>query len=269
MKQIKNSSEYFDIVDRYRRKGCLTNDYIQQDVEKLIRNEALFCECYENNAFFFVQKNAGMRMYFYINDISEIADFKDYGELVTEVLFRTNYPAKEVDYLTACGFSVNLIRDQYAAIYSDLQPSNVNNPHVIVEPAQTMDVVELACQLFNKSFDRLSGDFIDDSKYPTLLQSNSILIAWDKNKENILGALHQQKEGLVNVISHVAVFEQARGHGVGKALVDAFIERNKNTDKADKTRYQLWVQRLNNVAVRMYQSKGFHFTNKSTISLTK
>ena len=63
--------------------------------------------------------------------------------------------------------------------------------------------------------------------------------------------------------------KHARGKGVGKALVDAFVERNKNPEKMEKTRYQLWVQRQNEAAVKMYQNKGFKYINKSTISLIK
>ena len=63
--------------------------------------------------------------------------------------------------------------------------------------------------------------------------------------------------------------EHARGKGVGKALVDAFVERNQNPEKKEKTRYQLWVQRQNEAAVKMYQNKGFKYINKSTISLIK
>jgi len=48
--------------------------------------------------------------------------------------------------------------------------------------------------------------------------------------------------------------------------VESFIEQNM---ESEKTRYQLWVQRQNEPAVNMYQSKGFKFINKSTISLIK
>ena len=68
------------------------------------------------------------------------------------------------------------------------------------------------------------------------------------------------------MLGHVAVVENARGRGVGKALVDTFVEWNKDTDK---TRYQLWVQRQNKAAVNMYLNKGFKYVNKSTISLIK
>ena len=142
-------------------------------------------------------------------------------------------------------------------------------PGVITELANNIDQVKTACELFNASFDALSGDFIPESAYEGLLLSNSILIAWDIEKKTIYGALHQVKEGSVNVIGHVAVIKEARGRGVGKALIDTFVEWNKNNENTEKTRYQLWVQRQNEAAVKMYQNKGFKYINKSTISLIK
>lgn len=269
MKQLTNISEYNEIVARYRQKGCLSNDYIQQEAADLIIRDVLFAECYNQNAFLFVKKNVGMRVYYYINDIEEKADFGNYKDLVTEILFRGDAPKKEIEYLSQCGFSVNLVRDQYAAMYKDLAENMSLTPGIVVDTAKTMETVKTVCELFNDSFDRLSGDFIPDSELSNLLQSGSILVAWSEDKSSFLGALHQVKEGAVNVVGHIAVIKHARGKGVGKALIDAFVERNKNPEKTEKTRYQLWVQRQNEVAVKMYKNKGFKFLNKSTISLIK
>ena len=269
MKQISDFQEYQTITEKYGVKGAHSNDYIQKEAADLIIHDALFADCYEKNAFLFVKKDAGMRVYYYINDLEELADFSEYKDLVVEILFRGELPQEEIDYLVKCGFSVNLVRDQYAAMYKDLCMNVASVSDVIVEEAKSTTAVKTACELFNDSFDKLSGDFVPESEYETLLQSGSILVAWDPTKSQFYGALHQVNEGPVNVIGHVAVMKHARGHGVGKALVDAFVEWNKNAEKPEKTRYQLWVQRQNEAAVKMYQNKGFKFLNKSTISLIK
>lgn len=269
MKQLTNISEYNEIIERYCQKGCLSNDYIQQEAANLIVHDLLFVECYDQNAFIFVKKDVGMRMYYYINDIKEKADFSSYKDLVVEILFRSDMPKIEVEYLIQCGFHLNLVRDQYAGMYKDLAENVSYLQGIRVEKAQTLLAVKQACKLFNDSFDKLSGDFITESEYKNLLDSGGILIAWNTDKSRFLGALHQVKEGVVNVIGHVAVMKHARGHGVGKALVDAFVEMNKNPENTERTRYQLWVQRHNEAAVRIYQNKGFKYVNKSTISLIK
>ena len=269
MKQLTDISEYNEIVERYGQKGCLSNDYIHREIADLITTKCIISECYDKNAFLFVKKEAGMRVYYYINDIEARADFGNYKDLVVEILYRGKEPAKEIDYLTKCGFRLNLIRDQYAATYKDLALNIALIPGIIIEPAKSINEVKTACDLFNDTFDKLSGDFIPATEYDRLLESGKILVAWDINRTNYLGALHQAKEGTVNVIGHLAVMKHARGHGVGKALVDAFVEWNKNPENMEKTRYQLWVQRQNTAAIKLYVNKGFKFLNKSTISLIK
>lgn len=269
MKQVANISEYQAIVEKYGQKGVRSNDYIQKDASDLIARETLYADCYEKNVFLFVKKDVGMRVYYYINDLEELADFSQYSDLVTEILFRGDLPQTEIEYFTRCGFRINLVRDQYAGMYKDLALNVTLVAGVVVEHADSIEQVKTACELFNASFDALSGDFIPKSSYQELFENESILIAWDLDRLIILGALHQVKEGPVNVIGHVAVKKEARGHGVGKALVDTFVEWNKNNENTEKTRYQLWVQRQNEAAVKMYQNKGFKFINKSTISLIK
>ena len=128
-----------------------------------------------------------------------------------------------------------------------------------------MSEVQWACQLFNVTFDRYSGDFIPEESYGGLLATDSILVAVD-DIGNRVGALHQTVERNVAWISHVAVVPAARGHHVGAALVDAFVERNHTSDKS---RYMLWVQQQNTAAVAMYKKKGFTNLGKSTLSLIK
>ena len=134
---------------------------------------------------------------------------------------------------------------------------------VDVRPAISLDEVEWACVLFNGTFDPYSGDFISREQYNGLLSAGQILVAADKTG-NLLGALHQTVERNVAWISHVAVVPEARGHHVGQALLNAFVECNHTSDKS---RYMLWVQQQNAAAVAMYKKKGFRYLNKSTLSL--
>ncbi len=266
MRTLSDYNEYLCIVEKYNKKGCFSNDYIQKEAEKLILVNKLYVEEYIDNLFLFVDKGIGKRVYYYINNLAELPDFIQYKNLVVEILFRGEVPEELVNYFSHCGFRVNLIRDQYAAMYKDIFSNISLIQGVKVNVANSMaDVIE-ACSLFNKSFDHLSGDFISEDEYESLLKENSIIIALDANTNQFLGALHVRMEGKVVVLGHVAVVENARGRGVGKALVDTFVEWNKDTDK---TRYQLWVQRQNKTAVNMYLNKGFKYVNKSTISLIK
>lgn len=269
MKKVDSIIQYKEIVDKYCKKGALTNNYIQNDAEDLIIHDALYVDLYTNNVFFYVKRDIGMRLYYYINDLSEDTDFTAYDGLVIEILFRNNtLPSEEIDYFLAKGFRKNVVRDQYLGVYKNLERAVCPTPEIKIEAVQSISDVEKACLLFNSSFDVLSGDWISENKdmYEYLKEYQHILIAYDNENKQFLGALHQDQDRGVNIIRHIAVEPLARGKGVGGALLDAFIERNR---KSENTRYMLWVQKKNEAAVKMYRNKGFQFVNKSTISLIK
>lgn len=266
LNKVKEFVRYQEIVDKYKRKGCLSNDYIYQEAADLIIHEKLYEFAGINNAFLFVEKDECLRLYYYLNDLSELHAFDIDDNLVLEILFRGNMgtPNEELEYFSKCGFRLHLRRDQYCGVYKDLQLPGVI-AGVSVQKASTIEEVEVACELFNRSFDHYSGDFIAKEVMMSLYTGGCIWIAKDLNG-HFAGALHQSVERNVAWVSHVAVVEEYRGHGVGQALLDAFIEQNKADEKS---RYMLWVQAQNVAAVNMYQKKGFKYLNKSTISMLK
>ena len=266
LKKIEKFSRYQEIVECYGQRGCVSNVYIQQEAADLIVHDILYEYCGEKNAFLMVKKDGFWRLYYYLNDFDEILSLE--GEVMeTEILYRDNVgePADVVTYLEKCGFKRHLVRDQYAGMYKDFLPSGLTDD-IIVQPALIMAGVEVAFEIFNQSFDKFSGDYVSPERYEGLLSSGSILLAWRKceGESKILGALHQTVENNVAWISHLAVKESARGNHVGKALLDAFVERNMVTEKS---RYMLWVQHQNEAAVKMYENKGFKYLGKSSLSM--
>lgn len=266
LKEINEFSHYQRIVDSYKRKGYLTNDYLYNEVRELISQERLYECCGVNNAFLFVKKEECQRLYYYLNDLTEKHDFDLDENLVVEILFRGNIgtPDDEIEYLKKNGFDSFLRRDQYSAMYKDLAVSE-EVEEVVVEVAKSIDLVEWACLFFNATFDHYTGDYISCEEYQTILDDGNMLIASSPSGEK-LGALHQTINKGVATLSHVAVIPEARGNHVGQALLNAFIELN-HVD--EKSRYMLWVQAQNVPAVRMYQKKGFKYVGKSTISMLK
>lgn len=265
LNKVESYSRYLEIVEQYGPKGCTTNDYIQREAETLVAEGKLFEYCNEKNAFLLVKKDVCYRVYYYINDFGELHDFSG-EDLVVEILYRGEsfYPTAVVDYLERCGFSVNLVRDQYAGVYKDLQIST-HVGDLKIEAAQNIEEVGKACELFNESFDHFSGDYIPSTEYPSLLDNKRILIAKDLSG-TFLGALHQTIENRVAWISHVAVLPEARGKHVGLGLAETYIQNN-HVD--EKSRYMLWVQHQNVAAVSMYQKLGFRYLGKSTLSMIK
>lgn len=260
---IKELSRYQEIIDTYRRKGCISNDYLYAEVAGLISKDCLFECCQKDNAFFFLRKDKCWRVYYYLNDLSELFSFDEQENYVTEIIYRGNSGVSdlEIDYLVKCGFRPHLTRHLYCGIYKDLLTSA--NTAFVVRKAISLDEVHLACELFNATFDPYSGDYISDSMIPQLFADGAIWIATD-GEGHFAGALHQTIERGVSWVSHVVVKSAFRGKGIGRTLLDAFVEFN-HVD--EKSRYMLWVQANNEPAVGMYQNKGFKYVNKSSLSL--
>ena len=67
---------------------------------------------------------------------------------------------------------------------------------------------------------------------------------------------YQEAPGLVELIS-MFVRPQARGHGVGEAMIDAVIGWAR---ARDATSVHLWVTETNKHALRLYERCGFTVT---------
>lgn len=263
--KIDTFEQYSQLVERFNRKGRITNDYLQNEAADLIVKDCLYALCGEDNAVLLVQKPGFQRLYYYINNLEELLELPK-NEYVTEILFRgDSAPEDEVKWLERLGFKKNLIRDQYLGKYASLtQPVLIGGPKT--EIATEEEDVIWAINLFNSTFDKWSGDFIPQETAMMLIQEQAILIARDLNGAR-LGALHFELRAGTMWLNHVAVVKEARGMGVGLGLVEHYIE--KGHINGDNSRYMLWVQRQNEPAVNLYKKKGFAPMNKSTLSMIK
>jgi len=120
--KITSIEHYDEVVARYNLRGSYSNNYmLRGEILELVRGGNLSVVSTGHNVFFIVPKPGCFRLYYYLNDTSELVFF-DKGNFVTEILYRGDafYPGGEVEFFLRCGFFKNLIRDQYAGIYKDL-----------------------------------------------------------------------------------------------------------------------------------------------------
>jgi GNAT superfamily N-acetyltransferase len=263
--RIETFEQYCQLVERYNRKGCLTNDYLQNEATNLIVYNRLYFVSGQDNVLLLVQKDGFCRLYYYINNEEELIVLPD-GELVAEILFRgENVPETEVRWLEKLGFRKNLVRDQYFAKYASfIEPVVLD--YVKIEMARSIEEVHWASDLFNNSFDKWSGDFISPEMCDFLFAEKQVLVAKDMNG-NLMGALQFENRQGVCWLNHVAVLPETRGKRIGRGLIEAYIEQGHVN--GDNSRYMLWVQRQNVNAVAMYRNKGFAPMNKSTLSMIR
>ena len=264
VEKIKNFSEYSLLVDKFGIKGCTSNDYLQNEASVLIEEGKLYKLEGESNAYLLVEKDGFYRLYYYINDFSELPVFPN-DILTTEIIYReaSGEPADEIVFLEKVGFHRHLTRDQYSGVYKNLittdSPSNIS-----IKFAEKKCEAVWAFNLFNQIFDKYTGDYNSPQIYPLIIKRKELILAYEN--ENPLGALHMEEHGSVASIAHIAVSEAARGKHVGKSLVDFFIMMNM---VSDKSRYMLWVQQQNAPAVSLYRNSGFIRTGKSSLSMIK
>ena len=178
--RIETFEQYCQLVERYNRKGRLTNDYLQNNVADLIVYGRLYAICGQDNILLLVQKDCFSRLYYYLNNVDELMPLPE-RELVTEILFRgENAPEAEVQWLEKMGFRKNLVRDQYFAKYASLsRPVSIGGLNIGI--ATSDEDALWAIKLFNASFDKWSGDYIPETMAGLLLQKNTILMAKDFN----------------------------------------------------------------------------------------
>ena len=75
--KINSFDEYKRIVERYNRRGRITNDYLQNEAADLIIHDRLFALCGHDNALLLVQKEGFYRVYYYINNIDECLELPE------------------------------------------------------------------------------------------------------------------------------------------------------------------------------------------------
>lgn len=264
--KIQSIEHYKFLLANCEVKGVLTNNYMMpNEVEDHLVNGMLKYVKTEHNLFLLVNKGNCYRVYYYIFDLTETVNLPAGSNYAIEILYRGEkfYPQQVIDYWQICGFKINLIRDFYIGKATDMVMCDIESD-VKVMLAETVEEVKFALNLFNSSFDPYTGDFIDEDEIPTLLDERSISVA--KRSDDLLGACHAYEKSKVMYLGHLAVTENARGKRVSRLLMQEMIERLR---RDDKTRYSLWVQRNNNVAVSLYETLGYKYSNKSTISLLK
>ncbi len=260
--KINNQETYSDLIERFSFKETLSNNYmLPAEVSALIYEERLYF-CYDDrNCFFLVEKPGDVfRIYYLLNDLSNPVNIESRNALVAEILFRgsSGEPFSEIDFLKSCGFRLNLRRDQFSASI----PDEVDCTPVF---AKTPEDARRAINLFNSTFDRYSGDFIDPCLANTLFENKSLLCVYN-DIGTLQGALEISFSGRNAWVSHLVVDNQHRGLGVADRLMRMFVTYAK---LHDCKRLMLWVQHQNEAALALYKKYSFNYVNKSTISLIK
>ncbi|MCH5213848.1 MAG: GNAT family N-acetyltransferase [Muribaculaceae bacterium] len=258
--------DYLSVADSFNHKGTISNDYLTHRAEKLAQGGKLSAVIGKDNLFIIEDKDGFKQLYFYLNNPQEILALPE-GVITAEILFRAGSVGieTETDYLKQCGMQLHILRDNYSMTLKT-DDSGFSRYDDAVRDAESIEEVACSFDLFNRVFDRYTGDYVAPSFYPAILEAKDIGVAIDKETGRLMGAVHRSLEGKTVNLSHIAVDSDFRSRGIGKKLLDYFIDNNH---RLGASRFTLWVQNLNVIAKKMYEDYGFKYTNRSSQSLIK
>lgn len=233
------------------------------EIEQHIEEERLSVAEEENNLYLFLRKATCMRVFYYLTDMSEPLTCDMNQDYVSEIIYRGEVaPEVEINFLKKNGFSQGAIRDLLSLNFKDITPYTLQSGCEI-RLAKNIEEVAYACRLFNDTFDKLSGDYIEEIEFPCLLEDNHITVAIAENGE-IAGAVHHDRVKGTAWGRHLAIRPEFRGRSLGKDLYYAFIYKYNNEGT---TRFMHWCTSDNGRAMQMYEHMGFKTTGRSCISM--
>lgn len=267
MKLITSIDILNEITSNYFLKKTITNNYLLPAAYiQLIDEKRLFFIEGDTNCLLLVQKNGFYRLFYYINNLSEILDVISNKPIVMEILYRGE-SHKQQDVFTfweRCGFKMHLTRDNMVASFKQMTLPKEPLSDLKCKYANTELETIFTKKLLENSLDEYTGDRLSSEEVKSYVKNNNIICAYWENE--LAGALQFEIKNNVVWLGHIAVSPKFRGKGIAKELVKVYIEVNKT---APSTRYQLWVINDNLSAVSLYNRFGFIYGNKSSASMLK
>lgn len=248
MEQITSIKELNDLILPYFKKGVLTNNFLKlEDYDIYIKENSLFFEKIGKNLFFFRNINGINNIYFYINEENKcvfpknsVVEFLENNENITNFFYNNNF------------HKVKVRREMKLIDFSNLDEKT--NPMIANE-----EELEKILDVITANFNGIYGCI--PSIYE--LKKNKILVNRDRDG-NIDGVVHFKNEKSVSNILHISVVEDKRGQGVGKGLLNSYV----NYARKDCTEFRLWVNNDNYNAIEFYLKNGYSFTGRESIVMS-
>lgn len=261
---ITSIDQWNELLEKFQNKNTLTNNYmLPAEIEQYIGDGKLTVTEGENNLYLYLRKATCLRLFYYLNDMSEPLSFDRNQDYVCEIIYRGEVaPDDEINYIKHKGFKQGAIRDLLSLNFKDITSYTLQSGCEI-RLANNIEEVADACHLFNDTFDRFSGDFIEETEITSLLEGNHITVAIAENGE-IAGAVHHDRVKGTAWGRHLAIRPKFRGRSLGKDLYYDFIYRYNDEGV---NRFMHWCVSDNDRAMQMYEHMGFKPAGRKCLSM--
>lgn len=239
---------------RAKRKGFLTNFYL--DVEKhsiWINREALFFICVGDTYFIIRKKEAFWNVYFVstgLDDLEHGLEFLKSKFFDVAIMFDIIGKKDQYDLLLKlfqrCGYEFSNTLVKMTRISSHEEHWSVHNNVSLASISQIQEIERLLYQFFDDKTEQIPY-YEELVTYTTL---GHVLVTTENDK--VTGFLIYEQNPSILYLRYWFVHPDYRNKNIGSHLMNAFLERGKNTK-----RQLLWVMVNNENAQNRYRHYGF------------
>lgn len=274
VKQIENYSELSKLIFSCLKKNVLTNCFLsKEDWEFEIYQKNVYYFLIENNLFIFRKREDFWIFNYYVNGYFNSFNLEVLKEkfkqenleiLVAEVVGRKindeNYQ-KQQDFLKQLGLKKVLTRERFENVENvklqtekneDMLNISVDNKTETLEYEITLpDELDsdLILEFLKANFNNYYGCIPLKEKVKEDINEKLFYIA--KIDEEIIGVLHFRKSQKTSEIRHLAVKNEWRGQGVGKKLINNYLNEMTSLKKL------VWTGNENCSAQKLYEKNGY------------
>ena len=245
MKTVSRYEELSPLISAQFRRGVRTNAlFSRQELEELIAEEALSAEETGAGLLLLVERPWFDRLHFYLNDLSAPLGADLPIPTVTEVAFRPQDTGlrEAVDYLQGQGFVPLLSRVRLSRPAGEVECPCA--PQYAGEEEEN-DTLALLWD----SFPRLTGCLPSRKEWAEEVAAGRCLV--ERDRTGVAGLLHFSQDRRGGEIRHLAVREDARGHGLSARLISAYLSAVGGAASS------VWTGAGNDPALRAYARAGF------------
>ena len=228
--------------------GMRTNFYIStQTLFPFIEEGRDTCQRFPGGSYFFVEGEKQIDLYFFLEKEKKLQRLPDFPKPVVleQVAMEKADVSPTAEEWQAIGFQPYLKRRR---LFLSAKNAPVEQREILF--GNETDLPEII-DLMQESFEPYTSALPDAETLRKDLREGRVIVA----KENgiLLGFLRFGREKKVSVLWQIAVPKVGQGKGVGSALVRDWLA----LERAEVTKFQLWVREDNPSAWRMYEKQGF------------
>ena len=257
MDRLLTYAEWKQIQTDVRHRGWKWSNcfFLPSTFQEKIEAGVLFLQWKENALFLLEDVVSFYRCYYFFAPLSQVNRPELDREAVVEFPFNGELSRNQylqIECLESMGFVLGRESRMMSCTLANMVLCDVPET-TQVRLARPEEIPEISA-LFEEAFDPRYAFLPTEDELWNATKEDRILAFSQKGQ--IIAALHAELNKTIASVRQIAVAEQYRGFGLGKALLAAYHHRFAK----EASMFQHWVDIYNVQALALYQSFGYEFT---------